>query len=111
MEKEQSDKNTKKIQVPYISAWGKRDNGHDEAHGRFRFYTFLHGESRTTAEKNLIEDSGSTRFCKGKRNNSFEEGNRRFRLYTFLHWGRETTGMKKHMEISGSMLFCMGGNK
>ena len=68
-----------------LSAMGTRDNGHEEAHRRFRFYTYLHGGRGTTAKKNQVEDSGSTRFCMVKRNNSQEEGNRSFRFYTVLH--------------------------
>ena len=67
-------------------AWEKRDNVHEEAHIRLRFYSVLHGGRETTVMKKQIEDSGSIRFCMQKRNN----------------------GQIKSKEDSGSMHFCMG---
>ena len=63
-EKQRPWRRTKKIQVPCMSAWGKRENGHEEAHRRYRLHACLHG---------------------GKINNGNEEALWRFRFYTFLH--------------------------
>ena len=80
----------------------------EEAHRRFKFYTFLQGGRGTTAKKNRIKESGSLHLCMGEKINGNEEANRSFTLYAFLHGERETTAMKKCIEASRSMNFCVG---
>ena len=45
----------------------KRNNGHEEAKWRFRFYACLHEGKETTGLKKHIEDSGSMLVCMGGR--------------------------------------------